>query len=178
MTSEQKAIEALERRVQELEDRLAIQQLITGYGYSVDGLNVESVGQRYAEDGVYDTGMSYYDGRAAIEQMVRTDPHQNFVRNGCAHVSSVPFVVLEGDQAVATMHHVVIRNGEDGFYIFRTSAGRLDLARKDDGGWEIKHRRHRLLDGDPEAYGQLARLNEGPGAPAATAEPEGTGTPR
>lgn len=155
-------IEALERRVRALEDREAIGQLITGYGYAVDGLNAAAVAQRFAPEGVYDTGMGRHDGRDAIRAMVESEFERAFIGGGCAHVSTVPYVVIEGDRAVATIHHIIIRRGESGFHIERTSAGRLELSREQGGEWVIEHRFHRLLDGSPEAWGLLSRLDEGP----------------
>ena len=46
----------VEERLQALEDQQAIYQVVCGYGYSVDGCNAESVGDRYVEDGVYAVG--------------------------------------------------------------------------------------------------------------------------
>lgn len=161
--SETETIESLARRLRALEDRAAIQQLITGYGYAVDSLSAETVGNRWGVDGDYDTGLGYHANREEIMTMVRTDPHQEFVHGGCAHFSSNPYILIEGDKAVATIHHLLLRHGENGFYLFRVSAGRLELSRKPDGGWQIDHRRHRLLDGDPEAWGLLGKLDVGPG---------------
>jgi hypothetical protein len=79
-------------------------------------------------------------------------------------MSSLPHVVIDGDRAVATCHTMVLRNGEDGFYVFRLSASRLQLSRKPDGGWQIDHRQNYLLDGDKGGPTLLARLKEGPRA--------------
>ena len=46
----------LEQRLQELEDREAIRQVVCGYGYAVDGCNADAVGSFYVEDGVYSVG--------------------------------------------------------------------------------------------------------------------------
>jgi hypothetical protein len=46
----------MEARLRAVEDRLAIMQLVCGYGYAVDGCNAEAVGAAYAEDGVYAVG--------------------------------------------------------------------------------------------------------------------------
>ena len=46
----------VEERLQALEDQQAIYQVVCGYGYSVDGCNADSVGDRYVENGVYAVG--------------------------------------------------------------------------------------------------------------------------
>jgi len=62
----------VEERLLALEDRQAIYQVVCGYGYSVDGCNAVSVGDRYVEDGVYAVGdMPSWVGRDAIAAITR-----------------------------------------------------------------------------------------------------------
>ena len=159
------ALEANEQRLLALEDRQAIYQVICGYGYAMDGLNAAAVGACYVEDGVYAVGdIGAFEGRAAIEAITRSPGHLGYVGAGCAHMSSLPYVVIEGDRAVATCHTMVNMHGENGFFIGRLSASRIELARQPDGGWKIVHRQNYMLDGDPAGSKLLARLNEGPKA--------------
>jgi len=156
---------ALESRLRKLEDQIAIYQVVCSYGYAVDGLNAEAVGDCYVEDGVYAVGdIGNMAGRDTIAAITRDPGHVGFVGAGCAHISTLPHVVIEGDDAVATCHTMVARNGDDGFYIFRLSASRIRLARQPDGGWQIVHRQNNLLDGDPAGPALLARLKDGPKA--------------
>ena len=152
----------VEERLQALEDQQAIYQVVCGYGYSVDGCNAASVGDRYVEDGVYAVGdMPSWVGREAIAAITRERGHLGLVGAGCAHMSSLPFVVIEGDRAVATCHPMVPMHGKDGFFIGRLSASRIELVREADGMWRIVHRQNYMLDGKPEGPALLARLNEG-----------------
>ena len=57
---------------------------------------------------------------------------------------------------------MVARHGEDGFFVGRLSASRIQLARQSDDGWQIAHRQNYMLDGSPQGPAMLARLNEGP----------------
>jgi ketosteroid isomerase-like protein len=156
---------AIARRLQALEDQIAIYQIVCGYGYAVDGCNADAVGSFYAEDGVYAVAdMEPFVGRARVAQITRDDGHRSYVNGGCAHMSTLPHVVIDGDKAVATCHTSVMRHGEDGFYIFRLSASRIQLSRKPEGGWQIDHRQNYLLNGDKEGPALLARLKEGPKA--------------
>ncbi|MEY4160372.1 MAG: hypothetical protein RLZZ136_993, partial [Pseudomonadota bacterium] len=77
-----------------------------------------------------------------------------------AHMSTVPYVVIDGDRAVATCHTMVAMHSDDGFYIGRLSASRIQLAREGDGQWRITHRQNYMLDGDQAGPGLLARLND------------------
>ncbi|HEX7819545.1 MAG TPA: nuclear transport factor 2 family protein [Sphingobium sp.] len=157
------ANQSVEARLLALEDRQAIYQLICGYGYSVDGCNTASVGNCYVDDGVYAVGdLPSFVGREAIEAITRDPGHLGLVAAGCAHLSSLPFVVIEGDRAVATCHTMVPMHGEKGFFIGRLSASRIEVARQPDGSWKIVHRQNYMLDGKPEGPALLARLNEGP----------------
>ena len=153
----------LEQRLQALEDREAIRQVICGYGYAVDGLNAAAVGACYVDDGVYAVGdIGNIAGRETIEAITRDPGHLAYVAAGCAHMSSPPFIVLDGDRAAATCHTMVAMHGEDGFFIGRLSASRIELARQDDGGWKIVHRQNWMLDGNPAGSQLLGRLREGP----------------
>lgn len=154
---------SVEDRLQALEDRQAIYQIVCGYGYSVDGCNADAVGDAYVEDGVYAVAdMPSWIGREAIAAITSSESHLKLVRAGCAHMSSLPYVVIEGDHAVATCHTMVPMHGENGFFIGRLSASRIDLARQTDGGWQIFHRQNYMLDGNPEGPAMLGRLKEGP----------------
>ena len=155
----------VEERLQALEDQQAIYQVVCGYGYSVDGCNAVSVGDRYVEDGVYAVGdMPSWVGREAIAAITRDAGHLGLVGAGCAHMSTLPFVVIEGDRAVATCHTMVPMHGDNGFFIGRLSASRIELVREADGMWRIVHRQNYMMDGKPEGPALLARLNEGPTA--------------
>jgi uncharacterized protein (TIGR02246 family) len=157
---------SIEDRLRKVEDQFAIYQVINGYGYAVDGLNGQAVGDCYVEDGVYAVGdIGSMEGRERIVAITRDPGHLKFVGNGCAHMSSVPHVVIDGDKATATCHTMVAMHGDDGFFIGRLSASRLQLARQDDGSWKIVHRQNYMLDGNPAGPALLARLKEGPDAP-------------
>jgi hypothetical protein len=164
---------SLEARLSALEDRLAIYQVICGYGYAVDGLNADAVGACYVEDGVYAVGdIGAFEGRDRIAAITRDPGHLNLVGVGCAHMSTLPHVVIDGDRASATCHTMVAQYGENGFVIGRLSASRLELVRQGPGDWKIVHRQNFMLNGNPAGPALLGRLKEGP--PASKAEtPEG-----
>lgn len=152
---------SVEERLLALEDRQAIYQVVCGYGYAVDGCNADSVGNFYAEDGVYSVGdLPSWVGRVAIAAITRDPIHLMLVNAGCAHMSSLPFVVIDGDRAVATCHTMVPMHGENGFFIGRLSASRIQLARQADGAWQIVHRQNFMLNGENEGPALLAQLHD------------------
>lgn len=153
----------VEERLQAIEDQLEISRLIAGYGYAVDGLNTESVRDCYTEDGVYAiTGFGTYEGRESITDITKNDLHLGLVNSGCAHASTFPYIVIDGNKAVATCHTMVLTHNEGNFTVWRLSASRINLSRQSDSGWKITHRETSLLDGKSGGAELLARLKEGP----------------
>lgn len=152
---------AIEARLQTLEDERAIRQLVSGYGYAMDGGAAEAVRSLFAEDGVYAVGGGgTYRGRSAIAAIASSSAHLDAVGAGCAHIATPPYIVIEGDRAAATCHSMLVKHGADGFFVGRISASRLLLSRDPGGEWRIDHRQNQPLDGRPDAPALLARLLE------------------
>jgi hypothetical protein len=130
----------------------------------VDGLNGEALGALYAPDGVYAVGdIGRKEGRGAVAATTTVPGHVAMVGQGCGHITTMPYVVINGDRAVATCHTMLVVHGEQGFTVARLSASRLELSRKPEGGWQIDFRQNWLLDGNPAGPELLARLAERPG---------------
>ena len=153
----------LEARLRAVEDQLAIYQLVCGYGYAVDGCNTQAVGSLYAPDGVYAVAdFATMEGRERIAGITNEEGHRTLVGRGCAHMSTLPYVVIHGDRAAATCHTMVVEHRAEGFGVARLSASRLQLSRKPEGGWQIDHRQNFMLDGGAAGPALLARLQQGP----------------
>ena len=151
----------IEQRLRALEDRQAICQTVCGYGYAVDGCNAEAVGSFYAERGVYAIGdVGAFEGREAVMAITERPTHRALVAAGCAHMSTMPYIVIDGDRAVATCHTMVPMHGENGFFIGRLSASRIELVCEADGQWRIVHRQNHMLSGSPAGPAMLAQLND------------------
>ncbi len=151
-------VQTLERRLQAAEDRLTIYQIVSTYGPSVDSLSKDVTKSLWAEDGVYDhtAGVEPYSGSAAIGGLVEGAQHLGYVEKGCAHVTSFPHVVVQGDGAVATCYsRVYLKDGEH-WRLERVSANRWEFERTLDG-WKVRRRTNRLLDGDDAPRRLLAR---------------------
>ena len=144
-------IAALSRRVQALEDNVAICQLIATYGPAVDSQSEQALAELWSQDGVYDpSGTRAYENRAEVGGLVYREPHLSYLQAGCAHVLSLPLVAVDGDTAVAVNHsRVYLRDGAS-WRLERVSANRWELDRVD-GVWQVRRRTNRLLDGDPAA---------------------------
>jgi len=151
MTDATESLRVLEQRVQRLEDRLAIYQLLATYGPGVDSVSSRAVAALWMEDGVYDVGgQELLMGASEIGELVDREPHRTYVAAGCAHVISLPHLVLHGDKAVATCHsRLYVRDGPQ-WRIARLSANRWELVRTTEG-WKVTRRTNRLLDGSEKS---------------------------
>jgi uncharacterized protein (TIGR02246 family) len=149
MADIESAIAQLTRRVQALEDELAIHRLIVRYGLAVDTGDAERTASVFTPDGVYDADVRLMNGRAAVADMVRGDRHQRMVGR-CAHQIGPALVHLDGDRAVALGYSRVYLRAEppgDAIGIYRVSLNRWELERRD-GSWLIARRLTRLLGHD------------------------------
>jgi SnoaL-like domain len=156
---------ALETRLKELEDQVALYQLMSAYGPLVDSGDAEATSNLWVEDGIYDwgggstppapdapvkegaAGAAY--SRAAIADMVRGPYHREIIQGGAGHVIGLPHIVLNGDTAVATSYSRLYRRDGDNFRVWRVGANRWEFVRTPDG-WRVKTRVNRVLTGDEE----------------------------
>lgn len=153
---------SLEQRLQAVEDQLAIYQIVSAYGPAIDGCNASVVGGLFAPDGVYAVGdMPPFEGREAIMALTWHEGHLELVEAGCAHIATLPHVVVKDDRAVATCHTMVVRHDDGDFAIVRLSASRIELSRGAEG-WQIDHRQNYMQLGDGKGPALLARLKELP----------------
>jgi ketosteroid isomerase-like protein len=148
----------LERRLQAVEDELAIHKLIVGYGLAVDTGDAPRTAALFAEDGVYDADVRLMRGRAEVADMVRSARHQGMVGR-CAHQIGPAVVTVDGDRAEARGYSRVYLQGDDGLAIYRVSFNRWQLERRA-GAWTIVHRLTRLL-GHDEARAVFRDRDEG-----------------
>jgi hypothetical protein len=156
----------LATRVQALEDRVDILQLIMSYPLTLDSGAEEYCRSVWAQTGVFDRGkgdpaehsggyLGSYGVETIIEEM--NGPAIREARDrGLAHLMTSPHVVVHGDRAVATNYNQLVERGQDGFVTTRVSANRWELMRQG-GRWFIERRVLRLLSGSAEARDLLGR---------------------
>jgi hypothetical protein len=149
-------VRQLALRLGALEDEVAIQQVLARYGPAVDSGSGDEAAGLWTEDGEYDAQIGSWSGRADIAGMVAGSGHQGLIRRGAAHVmAGVPHVTVDGDRATATVYYELHRHQEDRFVVWRVTATRWELERRP-GGWQVRRRVNRLLDGQDGAR-QLLR---------------------
>ncbi len=148
--------DAFQGRLRALEDCEAIRTLIASYGPLADSGDAEGVAALWTEDGVYAVG-GYGEsrGRNAIAALITGETHRKLMADGSAHLLGPVAITLDGDQATATGHSVVLRHSGSAFEVYRVSANRWALVRTTDG-WRVARRDNALLDGSEAARALLS----------------------
>jgi ketosteroid isomerase-like protein len=145
-------IEDLSRRLQGLEDHIAITQVVARYGPAVDSGSADAAADLWTDDGAFEVPpIATWTGHDEIAGMLNGDGHQGLIRNGCAHVLTVPHVIVDGDDAKGWSYALNIRwdAGADRFWVARVSANAWTWRRTDDG-WKVVHRTNHSLDGSEQ----------------------------
>lgn len=151
----------LEQRLQALEDRAAIQDLIASYGPLADCGDATALASLWCADGEYAiAGFASAKGHAEIAALIDGPHHQALMAGGCAHVLGPVVIELAGDSATARGHSIVFRQTQAGFEAHRVAANHWRLVRTA-AGWRVAHRANALLDG-----AKAARMLLAPSGPA------------
>lgn len=151
--------DALEARVELIERKLALYELIASYGPAVDSGLAERAAQAWTDDGTYDFGDAVLAGRDRIAAMVTSRQHQGLIAGGAAHILGFPAVSIDGDRAVVTGYSQVCRHLDGRYEVWRVSANRWELIWTD-GRWRVQRRQAYVLNGQESAR---ALLGDAPG---------------
>ena len=148
-------ITSILHRLQGLEDRLCVYQLISVFNAAADSSNLSILYDVWNEDceltyGISETGTEAdrqsHKGHAGLKEIVYSDDHQGYIKQGSAHVNSLPHVVIEGDRASATTYQTIFVRVDGRFTVHSVTANRWTFARRDDG-WEILTRQTEPMRG-------------------------------
>ncbi len=146
----------LSERVERIERRLALYDLIASYGPAVDSGSGRAAAELWNPGGSYDYGDAILTGRPAIEAMVSGHHHQGLIQGGAAHLIGFPTVDIDGDRAVVTGYSQVCRHRDGRFELWRVSANRWELS-WDGSTWKVDSRAAYPLDGREAARALLGR---------------------
>ena len=146
-------------RLERIEKRLALYDLIASYGPAVDSGSAAAAADLWAEDGIYDFGNAVLNGRGEIESMVMGPQHQGLIDRGAAHLISFPQASIDGDRAVVTGYSQVCRFRDGHFELWRVSANRW-IFNWDGSAWKVESRTTYPLDGRPTARALLRHTSE------------------
>jgi ketosteroid isomerase-like protein len=145
----------LERRLQRVEDELAITRLIASYGPLVDAGEADAVAAIWAEDGEYDVEGWHMRGRADVHAMVVSEQHQSLIGSGSCHFLGPAAVQVDGDCAVAVCESLLVLHRDGRYTVWRAGANHFELGRVE-GRWVVLRRTTRALDGSQAARDLLA----------------------
>jgi hypothetical protein len=143
-------VAALETRVRQLEDHLAVMRLINSWGPAVDTGSSQEAADLWDQDGVLDSDLSRLEGPAAVRAMVESEGQRALIAQGCAHVQSAPVITVDGDRATATAYSQVLLHTQDGHEVWRVSANHWECRRTPDG-WRLTTRLNRVIDGTSDS---------------------------
>ena len=156
MPSMEERLAAMELRLQLLEDQAAIYQILACYGPAADSGSSQRAAQLWTEDGVYDLHTQIMQGQQDIVNELEGEWHQGLIHQGSAHIMSLPYVTINGDEAVATSYSRLYRREDDAFKVLSCSANRWELVRTAQG-WRVKRRMTRRLNGSEDSHALFAR---------------------
>lgn len=113
----QSDLEALEQRVQRVEDELAIRRVIVEYAVRLDARDLDAYLDLFAENGVWQIGDTVRRGRAEIGEMLASlygeTEIEPFGYERYRIVSNMQ-IDVDGDRATARSRHLSVVRGENG----------------------------------------------------------------
>lgn len=169
--SVEEKLAALEKRLDRMEDELAIHRLIVRYGLAVDAGEAEAAMELFTKDTLYEVNnvgagtdggkgqTLVMRGRGAVGEMVRGEAHQKLLPNA-AHTIGPAVVNVDGDNATATGYTRIYHRENDDFRMLRMAVNHWELV-KNEGRWWV-HRRYSQVLGDADAQDLMRKALDKP----------------
>jgi hypothetical protein len=160
--------ETIDDRLRAIEDKMAIYALISGFGPAVESFSNDDAIAMWLADGSYEVDkVGSFHGPDGLNDLLTGDFHLAAMRQGGAHVLSMPYVRMAKDRAVATGYAQLFVTDGAIHQAIRTVASRWEL-RKTADGWRVARRINAVFDESNSARELIGRRNELPGdhAPA------------
>jgi hypothetical protein len=164
----------VEQRLQAIEDRLEILNLIAAHPPGADSASHDFAEFFWLEDGTVDMA-GQAKGYESMIGVLNTPGFAEAQRQGICHFTGLPYIEIDGNRAVATSYLQILAADPDrkpfelsahgaskGFKVCRLSANRWELQRTSQG-WRIKSRTVRGMD-NPGARELLRQTTQGIGA--------------
>lgn len=135
-------LESVEERLQRLEDRGAIHDLLIRYGQLLDEEDLVGYSRLFAKDGVWEGGIGSAKGPDGIHDMLE----KVFGRmkrgqfGNSYHVMSDIMIEVDGDRATSRSNWTWIVEGEEGKPVIQRSGHYEDILIRENGQWKFKHR--------------------------------------
>lgn len=146
---------ALEQRVQELEDQIAIQRVITDYSAYLDARDYDGYVGLFTEDGVWANGETRREGQDEIRAMLTGlfgEVPEDFVNTSSFHQISNFEIDVDGDEATAKSRFIFVMRGEGGAPTNELSGQYHDRLVRTEQGWKIAERVDHTVMPTPEEW--------------------------
>ncbi len=142
-------LEALEKRVQLLEDQEKIRECLARYGFTADLGRSQAYVDNYTDDGVIDLSPTMkYVGKDQLLYDFITDPKSHKkIENRSLHTSVNFFIRVNGTKAWAEGYSIVFTREGAGYTVFTCGYNHWDFEKKGDR-WYLKYRYRRPVGGD------------------------------
>jgi len=147
-------LEDLSRRLQRLEDELAVHRLLVDYGLAVDAGDQHGFSELLTEDAVYELDGTEIAGRDAIVSAVFAGGHRA-IAGFAAHTIGPVTVEIDGERALARGYSRLYVVQDEEIVLWRLSLNSWECVRQGTK-WRVARRTARLL-GSTEAASVLAR---------------------
>ncbi len=145
----------LEERIQRIEDREAIRDLILAYAVRLDARDFDGYVELFAENGSWQNGSTIRQGRDEIRAMlvgIYGDQAEIDTSDPSYRIVSNIEIALEGDRATARSRQLTIMRGEGGAPNPVLSGIYEDELVRENGEWKILHRTDRVVMPTPEEW--------------------------
>jgi hypothetical protein len=152
---------SIEQRLQAIEDRLDILNLIAAHPPGADSASHDFAASFWMAGGTVDMagqGAGQGKGYESMIGVLNTPGFAEAQQQGICHFTGLPHITIDGDHAVATSYLQILAADPDGkpfdlsahgtskgFRVLRLSANRWELQRTPEG-WRIKRRTVRGMD--------------------------------
>jgi len=129
-----------EARLQELEDRQAIHELLMNYGRTIDTRDFEGFARLFTDDAEYGGGKLQFKGPAAIRERLETSLKARPMPGRDWHFLMNETVTLNGDEASAVSLGAFFVRGESNKLESTSIAIYTDHLLRQNGEWKFKRR--------------------------------------
>ena len=138
------AVRDMERRLQILEDKEAIRDLMMEYGKTLDARDFKSFSELFAnEGGEWNGGMGVAKGTAAIRKLMEETIGNNTggVKSPNFHIFNNEIITVEGDRATALSKWTFVVQGDDNRPQWVYLGHYHDTFIKENGSWKFLQRK-------------------------------------
>ena len=128
--------------IAELEDKLAIHELIARYNFALNFGDIEGWVGCFTEDGIFECPFAIFKGHPALRQYIteRTAERQKYPLR---HLPTNIIVEVRGDRASAQFYLLTLQVRPEGMQLLTTGVYH-DQIKKIDGTWRFSHRKVQL----------------------------------